>query len=233
MMRKKQGLAIVGLFLLLVVLALPCQAAQETPVAYIQIAEGDVEIEHPDGIIDDAEYDSPLLRKDVVRTGSDGSAQIMFLDKTVLALASNSEVGIYDTFTPEKTGTFDMKLMVGTARILSSALLSANPEKFKAATPLGTIGIRGTELGLSASADSEVVMLIEGGPVFYTDTQNGGLLTGADKAKACTELEDAMKKSKKALQELSFGITNIGFITKVKKQIAEIEQYQAEFKCSP
>ncbi len=217
--------------LLLVILALPCQAANDSPVGFVQTAKGNVQIISPNGEVRQGAYDLPISGSDVIKTGPASTTQVMFIDKTILALDENSEIAILDVFTPEKGGMFDLQFLTGTGRIITSAILSDNPEKFRAVTPLGTIGIRGTELGLLSDPDHEVVMLIEGGPVFYTDTQVGGT-TDADQAELCGSLADALKKSEKYYGELKSSM-NISAKNKVKKQISKIKKYQEEYKCAP
>lgn len=218
------------LLLMFVASAIPCMAA-EKPVGYIQTADGTVEVMCKDGEVQAGAFDLPILPEDVISTGTGSTAQIMFIDKTILAMDENSKVSVFDVYTPKKGGMFDMNFMSGTARIITSEILSENPEKFRALTPLGTIGIRGTELGLLAETDREVVMLYEGGPAIYTDGQFAGL-SDAEHSEMCATLADSFKKVKKAYDELKHSM-NVSGKRKTKKQLAQVKEYQQEYHCAP
>lgn len=223
---------VIGGFLLLLIVAVATSSfAAEDPVGYVQTAEGTVEITCMDGKTTSAAFDVPVLPQDVITTGEDGKAQIMFIDKTVLALDANSKVEIFDVYTPEKGGLFDMNFFSGTGRIITSKILSQNPEKFSASTPLGTIGIRGTELGLLADPGHEVVMLYEGGPAIYTDEQIPGVSL-EEQSDLCKELASSRKKIKKAYDEVAHTM-NIVAKRKAQKQLTKINGYLKEYKCAP
>ncbi|MBU1248360.1 MAG: FecR family protein [Proteobacteria bacterium] len=222
-----------SLLLLLTVLAMPCMANDSDPVGYVQTAQGQVEVICPDGEVKAGAFDLPIWAADKVKTGPESTSQIMFIDKTVLALSEKTEVAINDVYTPDKGGTFDMAFLTGTARIITSAVLNENPEKFQASTPLGTIGIRGTELGILADPDHEVVMLYEGGPASYTDIQTAaGGLSAADKSELCTTLAEALTKNEKAYSEVKGGMD---FIAKknIERQVTKIKDYQEQYQCAP
>ena len=220
-----------SIVLLLTILVMPGMATEGDPVGYVQKVAGKVEVVGPDGAVRAGAFDLPVGANDIIKTGPESTSQIMFIDKTLLALSEMTEVAINDVYTPDKGGSFDLKFLTGTARIITSAVLKENPDKFQASTPLGSIGIRGTELGILTDPDHEVVMLYEGGPASYTDTQvaAGGL--DADTAELCSSIASSLKKNELAYAELKAGLNFIAK-KKIELQIAKIKEYQQQYQCA-
>ncbi|MBU1247999.1 MAG: FecR family protein [Proteobacteria bacterium] len=92
--------------------------------------------------------DSKLYVKDVLAVGEKGFLQVIFKDGTVLSLDENSEVElrqfVFDMQESENN-VVDLNMIAGGMRFLTGKVTKKNPEAFKFETPLGTIGIRGTE----------------------------------------------------------------------------------------
>lgn len=90
----------------------------------------------------------PVYAKDTVVTGEDSSIQFMLKDGTVLALEANSMIEMRD-FAYEvgraEEGNVDLNMIAGGLRFLTGQVVRYNEKAFKVDTPLGTIGIRGTE----------------------------------------------------------------------------------------
>lgn len=90
----------------------------------------------------------PVFEKDLLAVGADGFLQIMFKDGTVLAMRDNSELQL-EQFKYEigesDDSIVDLNMISGGLRFLTGKAVKGNPEGFKVDTPLGTIGIRGTE----------------------------------------------------------------------------------------
>ncbi len=86
--------------------------------------------------------------KDTIAVGEKGFIQIMFQDGTVLAMEENSELELrqfaYDVWNSDEN-ILDFNMMSGGIRFLTGKISKHNPEAFSVETPLGTIGIRGTE----------------------------------------------------------------------------------------
>ncbi|MEF2145946.1 MAG: FecR domain-containing protein [Desulfovibrionaceae bacterium] len=94
-----------------------------------------------------------LFSNDLIVTGSNSFLQVMFEDGTVLALDEYSEILLRDVvYSPGAAGRagFNIDMIAGTCRFVTGQITKHNPEKFKVGSPLGTIGIRGTEGGVLA-----------------------------------------------------------------------------------
>ena len=86
---------------------------------------------------------SDVFSNEVVRTGDDSLAQLLFLDATSLSVGARSEVKL-DRFVynPErKTGNVVIEASRGAFRFVSG---SQAPTNYTIKTPLATIGVRGT-----------------------------------------------------------------------------------------
>jgi len=90
----------------------------------------------------------PVYEKDLVAVGTGGFLQIMFKDGTVLAMREQSEVELrqfaYEIGQAEDS-MVDLNMVSGGLRFLTGKAVTGNPERCNVETPLGTIGIRGTE----------------------------------------------------------------------------------------
>jgi hypothetical protein len=98
-----------------------------------------------------------LFRSETVATGAESFLQVMFEDGTVLALDAHTEMILNDVaYEPGNSDNriFDIDMVAGTCRFVTGQITKHSPDKFKIGSPLGTIGIRGTEGGVSAPADN-------------------------------------------------------------------------------
>lgn len=126
--------------------SLSAQANAEA--ARLMFVFGDVRIER-----DSAELlgqrNMALLEGDSIRTAAGASAQIRFSDQSLLALRPDSELRItrfsYDANNPA-AGEQKTELLRGGLRAITGAIGSAQPQAVEFATPVATMGIRGTEL---------------------------------------------------------------------------------------
>ena len=86
---------------------------------------------------------SDVFSNEVVRTGEDSLAQLLFLDATSLSVGARSEVKL-DRFVynpDRKTGNVVLEASRGAFRFVSG---SQAPTNYTIKTPLATIGVRGT-----------------------------------------------------------------------------------------
>lgn len=86
---------------------------------------------------------SDIFSNEVVRTGDESLAQLLFLDSTSLSVGARSEVKL-DRFVynpDRKTGNVVLEASRGAFRFVSG---SQTPTNYTIKTPLATIGVRGT-----------------------------------------------------------------------------------------
>lgn len=152
---KKNTLGLIFTILLLVLLFPQASASQATePIGEVQKVSGKV-FAVRQGNIFWLEKKDELFISDVIVSDKESSIQAMFKDGSVFTMAENSVMKlaelVYDKDDEENNGLgFDMA--TGVFRFLTGKIADGNPEKFEMNTPLGTLGIRGTEGGLIVEA---------------------------------------------------------------------------------
>ena len=103
----------------------------------------------------------PVYRDEVVKTGQDSTAKLVFLDSTNLAVGPISRV-VLDRFVYEEGGSGQavaVKLSMGLFRFTTGAL---DKNSYSVTTPTAAIGVRGTVLDISVAGVRTKVTLREG-----------------------------------------------------------------------
>jgi hypothetical protein len=104
---------------------------------------------------------SGVFANERLRTGIASSAQLLFIDKTTVAIGPQAELTldkfIYD---PNRgAGQVVLDTVRGSFRFITGA---QNPNRYAIKTPVGTLGIRGTIVNLLIQGDKTIVGLSEG-----------------------------------------------------------------------
>ncbi len=104
-----------------------------------------------------------IFRNEVITTGGDSSAQLLFRDETSLTLGANAKLTL-DRFVYDpnaKSGDIAVSIAQGAFRFVTG---SADPRSYKIRTPVATVGVRGTivEGYLSAITGILVIVVVEG-----------------------------------------------------------------------
>jgi len=103
----------------------------------------------------------PVFRNEVVKTGQDSTAKLVFLDSTNLAVGPISRV-VLDRFVYEGGGsvqTVAVRLSKGLFRFTTGSL---DKNAYSVTTPAAAIGVRGTVLDISVQSLKTKVTLREG-----------------------------------------------------------------------
>ena len=104
---------------------------------------------------------SEVYANERIKTGAASTAQLLFLDKTVLSLGPKAEL-MLDKFVydPNKgAGRVAVNAVQGSFRFVTGA---QNPNNYSIKTPVATLGIRGTVIDLLVQNGQTVVLLVEG-----------------------------------------------------------------------
>ncbi len=205
------------------------QAFAAEPVGWISVTSGSASIAS-DGQERPAQPKMPVAAEDTLKTGQDGIMQVIFRDDTLLSISEGSELMVRDAFTPEGEGEFNLSLLKGTARLIASNVASAHSEHFKVETPLGTIGIRGTEFGTLVADDHETVLLYTGGPILVS--AKAADESSQAKAELCAKLAKSQMKTETAYASCKARM-RAGDASKMKRQLGKIKELQAQYSCAP
>lgn len=131
----------------LVVSGTSCFATGTDHVGIVKLLAGDVTIER---------YNTPVKvtanmqvqKGDLVRTGADGKADMIFDDDTMISMGPNSRISIDDfLFQPsEKSFSFITRIIHGTVSYISGQIAKLAPGLVRIETPQATVGLRGTHV---------------------------------------------------------------------------------------
>lgn len=101
---------------------------------------------------------------DTVTTGEDARLELTMIDGTKVTLGDDSELRIDDyVYSPHgKTGNGALTLTHGVFRAVTGALAKLAGEPFQVATPVASIGIRGTDFWGEQRADRLLIALLGG-----------------------------------------------------------------------
>lgn len=145
-----------------------------------------------------------VFRNEVVRTGADSLAKLVFLDSTNLAVGPTSRV-VLDRFVYEGDAGSE-KVAVGLAKgVFRFTTGTLDKKAYTITTPTAAIGVRGTVLDIDVRAPDTRVTLVEGralvcprrnGVSFEQQARNcgksfGGEATGGAGRCDCAELDHA------------------------------------------
>ena len=133
-------LLIVGIF------ASPLQAREAA--ARVQFAVGDVAAISTDGSARRLQKGDRIYPGDTVKTGEQGSAQLIYRDRSRMAVRVNTEFKIkeYKYDANNEQGSISVfQLLGGALRSVSGLIGAFNPQRVTIETPIATIGIRGTD----------------------------------------------------------------------------------------
>lgn len=120
-------------------------AQAQEHVATAKSPQGEVVVVR-DGNVQPIEGGARLFMGDIIRTGTDSSVGVTFLDGTRLGVGDNSECRIDKfMFDPlEDRYAFDIYMKQGSAVYSSGKIGALNPEAITIRTPRATVGVRGT-----------------------------------------------------------------------------------------
>jgi len=96
---------------------------------------------------------SAVYEKDTIVTSASGSAQIVFTDKSVVALrpATTFRIDQYQFNHGASHNAYQSSLIKGGFRTITGFISKSNPDHYHVRTPVATIGIRGTEFTIAYS----------------------------------------------------------------------------------
>ncbi len=117
-----------------------------------------------------------VYQNEIVRTGDDALARLVFLDETNLSVGPRSEVTL-DRFVynpARSAGSVVVRTGQGVFRFVTG---SQRPQNYRIETPIATIGVRGTVFDLAVESD-RLVIFLRSGHLRITTTQGRVILLG-------------------------------------------------------
>jgi len=109
-----------------------------------------------------------LYEGDSLKTESSGHIHVQLRDSGVISIRPNSELQIevfqFDEVNPQASSV-KFNLIHGTTRSVSGAAAESAKHRFRLNTPIAAIGVRGTDFVVSATSDSLMTLVNQGGIV--------------------------------------------------------------------
>lgn len=145
----------------------PVETYEMQPIGFVETVNGSVEAFRADATTITLEIGHPVFQGDEIMTATDGAVGIVLSDDTALSMAGDSclvlDEMVYD---PQvQGGSVNLSISQGIFTFVSGAVAKTSPEAMLIHTPVASIGIRGTQLGveLTDGEDLNVVMMEEEG----------------------------------------------------------------------
>ncbi len=139
--------------------------ADAQPIGTVDTTSGSVVATRVDGSKVELEPGSPVFQGDVIETSDSGSVGVTLADETTFSMAENGNMVldemVYDPATQE--GSVSISAVEGVFTFVSGQIAKTDPDAMTLNTPVATIGIRGTQVGLDVGegADTTVVLMEE------------------------------------------------------------------------
>ncbi|MGB0671819.1 MAG: FecR family protein, partial [Rhodospirillales bacterium] len=135
-----------------------------TPIGTVEKADGDVTAIRADGTEVQLQEGDPVFQGDVLVTGDDGAVGIMLADQTSFSMGENGNMTldemVYDPGSEQ--GSLSFSVLEGAFTFVSGTIAKTDPDAMVLKTPVATIGIRGTQVGLDINDEGQMdIVLME------------------------------------------------------------------------
>ncbi len=138
------------------------QLAQASGAAAVRIGHaeslnGSVFVVHADGEREKLSIGEAVFANDTIETGPDGDVAIVFEDESIISIGPDADMVIDDmVYDPEgPSGNLALNITEGVFSFVSGTLAKSDPEATMITTPVGVIGIRGTQVVGHARPEGE------------------------------------------------------------------------------
>lgn len=158
--RRRRGL---GLGALIVILALASSVRAADPAGHVTRVRGEASVASASDRRALAQG-AAVFAGDTVTTGKDARLELTMIDGAKVTLGDDSELRIDDYVYSRRgrTGRAALMLAHGVFRAVTGALATLAGEPFRVATPVASIGIRGTDFWGEQRADRLLIALLGG-----------------------------------------------------------------------
>lgn len=147
--------------------AAPGQVAGEIPepsevIGRVTDLNGEVSVIHADGSRSILQIGDTVFQGDILESGLEAGIGVLLVDNTSLAMGENARLVldemVYDPSTQE--GSIALSVMQGVFTIVSGEISKTSPDAMTISTPVATIGIRGTQIGLDLTNGRDLTLVM-------------------------------------------------------------------------
>ncbi len=120
----------------------------------IQQVSGNVTITSPDNVTRKAAAREKVLVGDTITTDAKSETLIKLADDSTIALRPNTQFQLTEyKYEKANTDSTAVKLLRGTARMITGLIARRVPANYRVSTPTATIGVRGTDFDVAVLPD--------------------------------------------------------------------------------
>ncbi len=125
--------------------------AGDQPIGQVQTITGSVTAIRANGEKVELSEGDPVFKGDILQSSANGSVGVVLADETTFSMAENGRMVldemVYDPSTQE--GNISMSVLQGVFTFVSGQVAKVDPDAMSLKTPVATIGIRGTQVGVN------------------------------------------------------------------------------------
>ncbi len=135
------------------------------PIGNVENLTGEVFAIRTDGTRVELQVGDPVYQGDILESGPDGAIGVMLADETTFSMGESGRMVldemVYDPATQE--GSVSLSVLEGVFTFVSGQVAKTDPDAMTLDTPVATIGIRGTQVGIEIpnGEDMNVVLMEE------------------------------------------------------------------------
>jgi len=158
------------------------------PIGSVENVSGTVFAVRTDGTRIELQEGDQVFQGDILESGPDGAIGVLLADETTFSMGEEGRMVldemIYDPGTQE--GSVSMSVLQGVFTFVSGQVAKTDPDAMTLDTPVATIGIRGTQVGIEIpnGEDMNVVLMEEAdgfvGEIVVTNDAGVKVLNGAN-----------------------------------------------------
>lgn len=142
----------------------------------------------------------PLESGDKIKTGADGSAEILIDDGSILKLEDKAEIELTAMRADSATKKMKTRLYLGVGRLFSNIAKLMNREsRFDVQTPTAIVGIRGTEFVVELADSEETDVGVFAGSVYVNAVDDEGNLIKEDEVVVTDGNQTTVQRRKRPL----------------------------------
>ncbi|WP_316977296.1 tandem-95 repeat protein [Shumkonia mesophila] len=120
------------------------------PIGTVETLHGKVTAIRADGTVVELQAGDPVYQGDILETGADGAIGVLLADDSTFSMAADGRMVldemVYDPST--QSGSINLSVVQGIFTFVSGQVAKTDPDAMTLTTPVATIGIRGTQVGL-------------------------------------------------------------------------------------
>ena len=125
------------------------------PIGNVVNLSGSVFAVRTDGTRVELKEGDPVYQGDIIESSDDGAVGILLADETTFSMGQNGRIVldemIYDPATQE--GSVKLSALQGVFTFVSGQVAKTDPDAMTLDTPVATISIRGTQVGLDVKPE--------------------------------------------------------------------------------